>query len=252
MTVLLANAPTRIAQGSSRELFYVKAGSRWPFSIEKATAETARYVPFPFSLAYLAALLEKEKLPVEVLDAVALNLPHSEFVARCTKVRPSILVMEATTPTIEADLALARELKAATGAIIAMTGAHTTVFPLETLRAEESVDWVLKGEYELNALEAIRIQMANGADREERLAQVRGLARATRDASGQRQVADVRPGFPSTTSTRCPSPRATCSRRARRRRCGTTGTASASAGPRCRCTAAAAAPTSAPSASGSP
>src|SRR5713226_8759311 len=97
MTVLLANAPTRIAQGSSRELFYVKAGSRWPFSIEKATAETARYVPFPFSLAYLAALLEKEKLPVEVLDAVALNLPHSEFVARCTKVRPSILVMEATT-----------------------------------------------------------------------------------------------------------------------------------------------------------
>jgi anaerobic magnesium-protoporphyrin IX monomethyl ester cyclase len=206
VTVLLANAPTRIAQGTSRELFYVKAGSRWPFSIEKETAETCRYVPFPFSLAYLAALLEKEKLPVEVLDAVALNMPHAEFVARCTGVRPSIILMEATTPTIEADLALARELKAATGALIAMTGAHTTVFPAETLRAEESVDWVLKGEYELNALDAIRIQMANGADREERLAQVRGLARATRDGSGQRQVAEGPPGLPITDLDALPFP----------------------------------------------
>lgn len=206
MTVLLANAPTRLAQAGHRELFYVKAGSRWPFSIEKDTAETARYVPFPFSLAYLAALLEKESLPVEVLDSVALNMPHQEFVARCTKIRPSIILMEATTPTIQADVALARELKAATGALIALTGAHTTVFPLETLRAEESVDWILKGEYELNALEAIRIQLANGADREEKLAQVRGLARATRDASGQRQVVDGPPGLPITDLDALPFP----------------------------------------------
>jgi len=196
VTVLLANAPTRVPQASGRELFFVKAGSRWPFSVEKREAEACRYVPFPFSLAYLAALLERESLPVEVLDAVALNMPHAEFVARCTKIRPQVIVMEAATPTIEADLALARELKAATGALIALTGAHTTVFPLETLRAEESVDWILKGEYELNGLEAIRVHLAGGEDREARLGAVPGLARAVRNGSGERQAVDGPPGQP--------------------------------------------------------
>lgn len=69
MTVLLANAPTRIAQNGHRELFYVKAGSRWPFSIEKDTAETPRYVPFPFSLAYLAAL------PAEYVEDFTMRAP---------------------------------------------------------------------------------------------------------------------------------------------------------------------------------
>src|SRR5437667_306224 len=106
MTVLLANAPTRRPSQAGRELFFVKAGSRWPFSVEKDPAESCRYVPFPFSLAYLAALLERESLPVEALDGVALNLSTDEFVRRCASFRPSVLVMEATTPTIEADLEL--------------------------------------------------------------------------------------------------------------------------------------------------
>src|SRR5262249_36427911 len=123
MTVLLANAPTRIPEASGRELFFVKAGSRWPFSVEKSPDESCRYVPFPFSLAYLAALLEKEKIPVEALDAVALNMPKDEFLRRAAAYEPRLIVMEAATPTIEHDLELAKELKASTGAKIALTGA---------------------------------------------------------------------------------------------------------------------------------
>jgi anaerobic magnesium-protoporphyrin IX monomethyl ester cyclase len=196
LTVLLANAPTRIKQDSGRELFFVKAGSRWPFSIEKGSGEQARYVPFPFTLAYLAGLLEREKIPVEVLDAVALNMEQPEFVARCAKFRPSIVVMEAATPTIAADLALAREVKAATGATIALTGAHTTTFPRETLESTDAVDWVLKGEFEMNALEAIGIQLAGGADREERLSKVRGLAFGVGPAGEGRRVVEGPPGLP--------------------------------------------------------
>jgi radical SAM superfamily enzyme YgiQ (UPF0313 family) len=196
MTVLLANAPTRVPAGHGHELFFVKAGSRWPFSVEKSPDEACRYVPFPFSLAYLAALLEKEGIPVEALDAVALNMPKDEFLRRCAACKPSLIVMEAATPTIEHDLELARELKATTGAKIALTGAHTTVFAKETLEATPAVDWVLKGEYELNALEAIRAEYGDPGPREERLSSVRGLARATTNAAGERVVVEGEPGLP--------------------------------------------------------
>ena len=200
MKVLLANAPTRLpAKGSNgrRELFFVKAGSRWPFSVEKRPGENCRYVPFPFSLAYLAALLERESIPVDVLDAVALNMPEDEFLARCTASAPSIIVMEATTPTIDADLALASKLKQATGATIALTGAHTTVFPVDALRSTRSVDWILKGEYELNALEAIRAVATGGTEGQKHLAEVRGLVRAADSPdTRERTILEGPPGLP--------------------------------------------------------
>jgi len=200
MKVLLANAPTRLpAKGSNgrRELFFVKAGSRWPFSVEKRPGENCRYVPFPFSLAYLAALLERESIPVDVLDAVALNMPEDEFLARCTASAPSIIVMEATTPTIDADLALASKLKQATGATIALTGAHTTVFPVDALRSTRSVDWILKGEYELNALEAIRAVATGGTEGQKHLAEVRGLVRAADSPdTKERTILEGPPGLP--------------------------------------------------------
>jgi radical SAM superfamily enzyme YgiQ (UPF0313 family) len=195
--VLLANAPTRVPVAGGRELFYVKAGSRWPFSIEKRPAEPCRYVPFPFSLAYLAALLERESIPVDVLDAVALNLPEDEFVARCARAAPKLIVMEATTPTIAHDLALSARLKDATHATIALVGAHTTVFPRETLLSTRSVDWILTGEYEMNALEAIRVEAEGGPDRDSKLAAVCGLVRAVgTDTNGQRAVVEGPPGLP--------------------------------------------------------
>jgi radical SAM superfamily enzyme YgiQ (UPF0313 family) len=192
MKVLLANAPTRIpvdGTNGGRELFYVKAGSRWPFSIDKAPSEAARYVPFPFSMAYLAALLEKASIPVDVIDAVALNMPEDEFLARAAKSAPTLIVMEATTPTIQADLALAGRLKGATGATIALTGAHTTVFPKETLGTTQAVDWILTGEYEMNALEAILAEAAGGPDKETRLAAVRELVRALPATEGDERSA---------------------------------------------------------------
>lgn len=200
MKVLLANAPTRIpvdGTNGGRELFYVKAGSRWPFSIDKAPSEAARYVPFPFSMAYLAALLEKASIPVDVIDAVALNMPEDEFLARAAKSAPTLIVMEATTPTIQADLALAGRLKGATGATIALTGAHTTVFPKETLGTTQAVDWILTGEYEMNALEAILAEAAGGPDKETRLAAVRGLVRALpATEGGERVLVEGLPGEP--------------------------------------------------------
>jgi radical SAM superfamily enzyme YgiQ (UPF0313 family) len=197
MTVLLANAPTRIPAGPGLERYFVKAGSRWPFSITKPPSEPCRYVPFPFSLAYLAALLEKQGTPVEVFDGVALNVSRSTFLARASSYRPSVIVMEATTPTIDDDLELCKELKARTGATIALAGAHPTHFASAILESNPQIDVVLRGEYELNALGAITaLSAAEAHEREARLDTVPGIVR--RVASGPREgkVHEGPPGGP--------------------------------------------------------
>ncbi|MCC6750453.1 MAG: radical SAM protein [Deltaproteobacteria bacterium] len=160
MTVLLANAPTRIPTENGLERYFVKAGSRWPFSLEKPVGEPPRYCPFPFGLGVLAGLLERASLPVEVLDGVALNLAESTFLERCVALRPRVILLEATTPTVVQDLAVCRELKARTGALIALAGTHPTVFARELLREEPAVSWVFRGEYELAALRAIQALLA--------------------------------------------------------------------------------------------
>jgi radical SAM superfamily enzyme YgiQ (UPF0313 family) len=195
MTVLLANAPTRIPVGPGLERFFVKAGSRWPFSITKDPSSPCRYVPFPFSLAYLAALLEARRIPVEVFDGVALNVDRGTFLDRAEGYRPSLVVMEATTPTIEDDLALCAQLKARTGARVALAGAHPTHFAAELLEANPQVDFVLKGEYELNALALVEA-LAGPAGGEEKLDAVSGIVR--RVSSGPRKGAVVAgpPGGP--------------------------------------------------------
>jgi len=185
LTVLLANAPTRRLLDSGRERFFVKAGSRWPFSIEKRPGEPCRYVPFPFSLAYLAALLEQRGRPVEVLDGVALNLDRPTFLDRAAAYAPRIVVLEATTPTIDDDLELCRALVARTGATVAVAGAHATHFARSLVEENPDVGLVLKGEYELNALAAILALESDPAEREARLDAVPGIVR--RVATGPRK-----------------------------------------------------------------
>jgi anaerobic magnesium-protoporphyrin IX monomethyl ester cyclase len=162
VTVLVANAPTVLPAPGGRERYFVKAGSRWPFSIEKRRGDACRYVPFPFALAYTAALLERARIPVEVLDGVALNLDVEAFTERAAALRPSIVLLEATTPTIATDLEVAAALKARTGAVVALAGAHATVFAERLLREQPAVDWVIRGEYELAAVAAIEAHRAGG------------------------------------------------------------------------------------------
>jgi radical SAM superfamily enzyme YgiQ (UPF0313 family) len=192
ITVLLANAPTRIPAGKGRERFFVKAGSRWPFSIEKAVDEPCRYVPFPFGLAYLAALLERDGVDVAVYDGVALNTSAAALLDYAVRSRPQVVFMETTTPTVEHDLALCREIKTRTGALIALGGAHATTFAESILREHSQIDWILLGEYELNARDAIEAWHQG----EPWLDGVAGLIRAQALPDGSRRIVSGPPGAP--------------------------------------------------------
>ena len=130
------------------ERYFVRSGSRWPSSYLKEKGTVGRYIPFPFYLAYAAAILEQASFPVSVIDAVAENQSLEDTVKYAKNQEPDIILYETTTPTVKRDLALAREIKSATGAEIALCGPHATTFPEDILKEEAAVDFVLMYEYE--------------------------------------------------------------------------------------------------------
>jgi radical SAM superfamily enzyme YgiQ (UPF0313 family) len=159
LKVLLANPVYRIKLDSHREQYFIRAGSRWPFSLTKKIDEISGYLPFPFYLAYTAAMLEKEPgVDVFVRDSIALNETEDEFWDYCLKLRPDIMLFETATNTLVHDAGLAQKIKAAIpGIIIVFSGFHVTALPKETQEiAKGAVDFLLLREYELNFLALVK------------------------------------------------------------------------------------------------
>jgi anaerobic magnesium-protoporphyrin IX monomethyl ester cyclase len=155
MKIILANPPCRIEVNNEWERYFVRSGSRWPFSVLKRKTDRPEYVPFPFYLAYTAGLLEKEGFDVNVIDAIALNLSTQDFIAKVKAIIPDIMLFETSTPTIEYDLDLIRHIRNVTNSIIVLTGTHATVFPKEVM-SEDNIDYIIRGEYELSFLDLVR------------------------------------------------------------------------------------------------
>lgn len=157
MKILLANPPCRVALGNGFERAFVRAGSRWPFSTVVPQGAPLEYLPFPFYLAYTAALLEKDGHQVLVNDALTLNRSQEQFVEETAAQQPDLLLYEATTPTAKYDLDLARELKdKLPRTLIALAGPHVTTFPRETLQENSGVDFVFQREYELGFTKLVK------------------------------------------------------------------------------------------------
>lgn len=155
MRIFLANAPW-----SKPGYYGVRAGSRWPH-FEK---EGAGYLPFPFFLAYAAALLEKEGVEVALVDAVAERLSEEEFFARVADFAPQLVVYEVSTPSIAVDLAIAGRTKALLPETpVLFCGAHHEMFAPEFLSRHNTVDFVIRGEYEFTLLELVRTLGAGGS-----------------------------------------------------------------------------------------
>jgi radical SAM superfamily enzyme YgiQ (UPF0313 family) len=161
MKILIANPPCRIDIGNGYERYFVRSGSRWPFSVIKRKEVLPEYMPFPFYLAYSASLLLKEKCEVSVIDAVAMNLTLDDFIRESIRIRPDLVMFETTTPTIEHDLELAKRLKDCLSALIVLGGTHATVFPRQIMESVRAVDFILLGEYELNLLGLVRSLLYN-------------------------------------------------------------------------------------------
>lgn len=104
-------------------------------------------VALPLGLAQLAGCLEQAQVPVEILDANALDLGPEALGAAIARSQPDLIGMTAFTPWVP-DVARAVRVarQAAPQAVIALGGPHVTFTAEETLATLPEVDVVARGE----------------------------------------------------------------------------------------------------------
>ena len=183
MKVFLANPPWRRA-----ERLGVRAGSRWAFTMAVGKgSKIPPYVPFPFFLAYAAAVLEQAGVNVQLVDAIADGMDTEPFLEAIADFDPALVLLETSTPSIYSDLALSREIKGRVpGVRLALSGPHVSALSVQTLEMAPQVDFVLVGEYEYTLRDLVACLDTSG-----NLGDVLGLV--WRGADG---VVRVNPGRP--------------------------------------------------------
>src|SRR3989338_9332343 len=184
MKVFLGNAPWK-----KKGYYGVRAGSRWPH-FEKTGAG---YMPFPFFLAYAAALLEKNGTDVSLVDGIAEYLSDEEFLKRISDFQPNLAVFEVSTNSMSVDLKFARETRRIlkNDGAIAFCGPDTNMYNNLFLEQNPDVDFILKGEYEFTLLELVKTLKDNSRNN---LSKVKGIF--FRDSDGKANFAGERELIP--------------------------------------------------------
>ena len=145
MKVLLANPPWNVNGKKG-----VRAGSRWP---HLKITEEEDYMPFPFFLAYAAALIKKNNINVLLIDAIAESMSNTNFLDKIKDYKPNIVLLEVSTPSLKIDLELARKIKEFDNSVkIALTGLDMNIRNQKFLEKNRFIDFVLVGGYEFTLL----------------------------------------------------------------------------------------------------
>lgn len=96
-----------------------------------------------------AGVVEAAGHDIFFLDAQAKNMPIESVIQKLKAFAPDMVVYQATTPSIDADIESARLCKDALGGLHIMIGPHVTAEPEDTLRAADgAVDAVAIAEYD--------------------------------------------------------------------------------------------------------
>lgn len=131
----------------------VRAGSRWPWTLENPTEGSPNY---PFFMGYAAALVESKGHYVNIIDSVAdEEYSYKSFLNRVKDENPDLIVLECSTPTIDIDLWISKPLSEL--ADIAVAGSHFTEDDvLKDIQTNNPhIKYFLKGEYIYSALDLV-------------------------------------------------------------------------------------------------
>jgi len=137
----------------------VRAGSRWPHIKDKAEGE---YLPFPFYLAYAAALLKENGFRVKLIDAIAEGLTEELFLNKLSEIKLDLLLVETSTVSLSHDIELLRKVDKFK-ACLALCGPDINIRNPLFLKENGFVDYVLTGEYEFNLLDLAKC-LRDGGD----------------------------------------------------------------------------------------
>ena len=152
LRVMLVNPPWRSGKRCG-----VRAGSRWPLTMDIGNASIPGYLPYPFFLAYATAVLKKNGINAVIVDAIAEGLSNEELLERARGFSPDLVLIEAATASIENDLGWAEKLKDISEFTkIAFAGTHVSAFKEGFLSGNPQIDYLIVGEYEFACLELAR------------------------------------------------------------------------------------------------
>ena len=144
MKILLVNPPWFV-----NGYYGVRAGSRWPH----IKNETERdYLPFPFYLAYSAALLEKEGFVVDLIDAAASELTEETFLKKVMDFSPDVLVSEISAPSRENDLRILEKIPSSIRLVVCGLDNELLSSP-DILKQYPFIFAAISGEYEQSLLQ---------------------------------------------------------------------------------------------------
>lgn len=136
----------------------VRAGSRWPhFQKRTKSGGLPRYIPFPFFMATSAAVLRNAGYETKIIDAVAEDIDLPETYRQVKEFSPDLIFAESSTPSMNWDLDIFKELKKQQPEVVLVSGGSQGVSMVPQLMKENSVpDYWLGGEFDLTLLDLVQ------------------------------------------------------------------------------------------------
>ena len=135
----------------------VRAGSRWPFTMDQPVSN---YAPYPFFMGYAASNLREHGFEVNILDAVAEDeYDYQRFLKQIKLEEPDLVVIECSTPTIDIDVWFA--IKVAEFSKVALAGPHLNENTVGEIESDNpNITFYLLGEYILSSLKMAESQIS--------------------------------------------------------------------------------------------
>ncbi len=134
---------------------------------------------FPLWLAYCVGILEEQGYDVTFTDAPARGDTIEEILAQGQQLRPDLIVMDTSTPSIEHDIQVTEQLKQLLpDTFILLVGTHVSALAEETLLQSAFIDAAARREYESTVRELaswLAAHKRRHADRND-LRQIKGLS----------------------------------------------------------------------------
>jgi len=129
---------------------------------------------YPFYLAYATGVLEDAGFDVTLLDAPAAKMDRRATLAEVLRLAPDLVICETSTPSIDNDLEVIRELKSAGVPLVVAVGTHVTALPEEVFSACPELDAIARHEYEYTVRELASVLAARGVEAD--LGSIAGLS----------------------------------------------------------------------------
>jgi radical SAM superfamily enzyme YgiQ (UPF0313 family) len=137
MKVVVANPPW------PGEGYGARTNVRWPHR------RGDKVLAFPIYLAYTTSVLKKNGFEALGYDAVQRDVGISDFVMKMKELRPRVIVIEVSTPSIMYDLETAHRIKEELpDTFIVLCGAHATHFHKSIIDNYGFIDACIRGEFE--------------------------------------------------------------------------------------------------------